>query len=100
MDNTFISILEKIRKSRPLEVSHGNLLRKDDGGGNQGNTGYIEGDPMMVLMEFMRLQNLRLVDLFAVLDTDGSKTLTRKEFREGLMVRFVFLKCILLLLYT
>ena len=45
---------------------------------------------MMVLMEFMRLQNLRLVDLFAVLDTDGSKTLTRKEFREGLMVRFVF----------
>ena len=42
---------------------------------------------MMVLMEFMRIQNFRLVDLFTSLDKDGSKSLTRKEFRDGLLVR-------------
>ena len=41
---------------------------------------------MMVLMEFMRIQNLRLVDLFTSLDKDGSKSLTRREFRDGLLV--------------
>ena len=38
-------------------------------------------------MEFMRQRNMRLVDLFQSLDTDGSKSLTRDEFREGLLVR-------------
>ena len=42
---------------------------------------------MMVLMEFMRVKNLRLLDLFASLDKDGSKSLTRQEFRDGLLVR-------------
>ena len=46
-------------------------------------------DPMMVLMEFMRIQNLRLVDLFTSLDKDGSKSLTRREFRDGLLVTIV-----------
>ena len=41
---------------------------------------------MMVLMEFMRIQNFRLVDLFTSLDKDGSKSLTHKEFRDGLQV--------------
>ena len=35
----------------------------------------------------MRLRNLRLVDLFTSLDKDASKTLTRKEFMDGLLVR-------------
>ena len=47
---------------------------------------FINDSPMMVLMEFMRLQNLRLVDLFTCLDKDGSKSLTREEFRDGLLV--------------
>jgi hypothetical protein len=30
--------------------------------------------------------NLRLVDLFAMMDKDGSKTLTRMEIKNGLLV--------------
>ena len=37
-------------------------------------------------MEFLRISNLRLVDLFTTLDKDGSKSLTREEFRDGLVV--------------
>ncbi len=35
-------------------------------------------------MEFMRQKNMRLVDLFTSLDTDGSKSLSRDEFKDGL----------------
>jgi Ca2+-binding EF-hand superfamily protein len=41
---------------------------------------------MMVLMEYMRQKNMRLVDLFTRLDADGSKSLSRKEFKDGLLV--------------
>jgi len=41
---------------------------------------------MMVLMEFLRLKNLRLIDLFLSLDTDGSRSLSKGEFIQGLTV--------------
>jgi hypothetical protein len=37
-------------------------------------------------MEFMRLQKLRLVDLFHQMDTDKSKGISVMEFQEGLKV--------------
>jgi hypothetical protein len=54
---------------------------------NQDDTAaFLNDDPMIVLMEYMRLQNLRLVDLFTSLDADGSNSLSREEFRCGLLV--------------
>ena len=41
----------------------------------------------MVLMEFMKQKNMRLVDLFTSLDADGSKSLDYDELRNGLIVR-------------
>ena len=46
--------------------------------------------PMTVLMEYMRQQNFRLVDLFQKLDTDGSSSLSRKEFKDGMVVSWNF----------
>merc|ERR1711974_275535 len=44
----------------------------------------MEENPLIVLMEFCRLQNLRLVDMFKSIDTDGSQALSYQEFQEGL----------------
>ena len=41
-------------------------------------------NPLVVLMEYCRLQNLRLVDVFKALDTDRSQSLSYSEFKEGL----------------
>lgn len=47
---------------------------------------FLNDNPLVVLMEYMRLMNLRLVDLFTSLDKDGSWSLSRDEFKQGLMV--------------
>lgn len=46
----------------------------------------IDEDPLTVLMEYARLQNFRLLDMFKCLDKDGSGALSLDEFREGLEV--------------
>lgn len=43
-------------------------------------------DPMMVLMECMRMMNFRLIDMFRTLDRDNSHAIEFKEFKEGLLV--------------
>ena len=44
-------------------------------------------DPMMVLIEYLKMKNLRLLDLFKSLDSNGSHSINHKEFRVGLTVR-------------
>ncbi len=84
MDQVFVANLEEVQKTRPIHVRHGVVFQHDDI--CEKADMYLDEDPMMVLMEFMRQKNMRLVDLFASLDADGSKSLTRDEFRDGLMV--------------
>ena len=85
MNGTFIQHFKDLKETRlNLVVKHGILLsNKHD---TEGDDNFLNDDPMMVLMEFMRIQNLRLVDLFTSLDKDGSKSLSYDEFRDGLMV--------------
>ena len=88
VDSDFLHLKHSLAESRGLRVSHGRVLSHtvvaqgfpDD---------FNNEDPMMVLMEFMRLCNLRLEDLFTSLDKEGSKSLTRSEFKDGLLVRHV-----------
>ena len=84
MDGRFLNMLNNLQETRPITVKHGMIMHQDLITKPQDD--FLNDDPMMVLMEFMRLRNLRLVDLFTSLDTDGSKTLTRDEFRDGLLV--------------
>ena len=58
----------------------------------------INDDPLIVLMEYMRQKNMRLLDLFNSLDADGSKSLSRDEFKEGLQVYGLFIGIHLLVL--
>ena len=79
--------MDKIRDSdRNIRVKHGIILDQTTGGGASNDEEFLDEDPMMVLMECMRFMNLRLVDLFASLDKDQSRSLTHSEFKDGLLV--------------
>ncbi|OWF46606.1 leucine-rich repeat-containing protein 74A-like [Mizuhopecten yessoensis] len=43
-------------------------------------------DPVLVLFEYMKQENLRLIDLFRHLDRDKSNSISREEFREGFLM--------------
>ena len=67
-------------------MKHGIILDQSSASSG-GDEEFLHEDPMMVLMECMRMMNLRLVDLFSSLDKDGSKSLTYDEFKDELLVR-------------
>ncbi|KAH3830296.1 hypothetical protein DPMN_103536 [Dreissena polymorpha] len=46
----------------------------------------MDENPIIVLIEFGKLMGFRLMDLFAALDKDGSKSLDHEEIRNGLRV--------------
>ena len=43
-------------------------------------------DPVMVLVEYMRIDNLRLIDLFQFFDTAGRGLVSRDDLRNGVAV--------------
>lgn len=43
-------------------------------------------DPIQLLKDYMEAQGLRLVDFFNKLDTDGSMSLSRAEFKDGILM--------------
>ena len=87
IDVPFLRVLDRIRDSeRQIRVKHGIILDQSSHAG-VADEEFLHEDPMMVLMECMRVMNLRLMDLFASLDKDGSKSLTHDEFKNGLLVR-------------
>ena len=88
IDVQFLRIMDKIRDGdRNIRVKHGIILDQTTAGGASNDEEFLDEDPMMVLMECMRFMNLRLVDLFASLDKDQSRSLTHAEFKDGLLVK-------------
>lgn len=86
VDIHFIKAIRRVLAQRHLVVHHGVLVRQDLLAHEDEKDFFINDDPMIVLMEFTRLKNLRLVDVFTSMDTDKSWSLSRDEFREGLLV--------------
>lgn len=43
-------------------------------------------DPAMILFEYMKQENLRLIDLFRTFDTDSSQSVSKEELKEGFIV--------------
>lgn len=91
VNGKFAEQLQELQKKRNLKVIHGMVWQTnretlgsldDDEDENQ----LINEDPLLVLMEFARLSNFSLVDLFNKLDEDKSGSLSRDEFIKGLEV--------------
>ena len=47
-------------------------------------------DPVMVIIEYMRIDNLRLIDMFGYLDIDGRGLVSRDNLRQGVAVSIGF----------
>ena len=81
----------------PPNIQHlihlGNLqVRGQDARGDDDDEKQLmDENPIIVLMEFGKLMGFRLMDLFAALDKDGSKSLDHNEIRTGLRVSLLSL---------
>ena len=86
MDGAFLQMLSTLRLSRDLNCFYGHVISDVNPGSYDKMNALVDEEPMLVLMEFTRLRNLRLIDLFSSLDKDGSKGISMEEFKSGLQV--------------
>ena len=79
--------LENLRLRRPINILHGPIMRIDELIPGSGADAMLNEDAVTVLMEFLRLRNLKLGDLFPGCDqpTDDCH-ISQEDFKQGLMV--------------
>lgn len=82
----FLKLAEKLWNERQIEVIHGPVYGLDLDSRDEDEQVLVDANPVIVLIEFGKLMGFRLMDLFAALDKDGSKTLSKTEIRNGLKV--------------
>lgn len=91
--DTFEKLYKKLQEIRnPFKVIYGMVWATDrqslaSADQEPEEEDLLNEDPLLVLFEYARLQNFRLVDMFKQLDTDNSGSLDRQEFSRGLAVR-------------
>ncbi|KAK7097534.1 hypothetical protein V1264_004494 [Littorina saxatilis] len=87
VDTEFVRILKKIQETRELTVKHDPALslstvnRKKDFEGTE----LDRYDPLLVLFEYMKLDNLRIIDMFQYMDTKKREKLSKGNIRDGLV---------------
>ena len=86
VNNEFERILEVLQKKRVFRVDHGPVLRKGTDIERARDEMDLHRDPLTILFEYMKKENMRVIDLFQRLDADGSESVTREEFKSGLLV--------------
>jgi len=80
--------MQEIKETKSIRVTHGELIA----GGNAVTEKEHDPhdlnrfDPVMVLVEYMRIDNLRLIDFFQYLDTGSRERLSKSNFRDGVAV--------------
>ncbi|XP_064609174.1 leucine-rich repeat-containing protein 74A-like [Liolophura sinensis] len=84
VDQRFLSALKDLQTQRPVKVTHGHIVSGLDPQMSLGPEVMNTDDPLLLLFEYTKGRNLRLIDLFKSLDKDKSETITRGEFRNGL----------------
>ncbi|XP_061189196.1 leucine-rich repeat-containing protein 74A-like [Saccostrea echinata] len=85
VDEQFMVFMKELYDKKGVRVTHGELLSN----GNVVEEKHHDPhdlnrfDPVMVLVEYMRIDNLRLIDFFQYLDTNSREKLSKSDFREG-----------------
>ncbi|KAH3841936.1 leucine-rich repeat-containing protein 74A-like [Dreissena polymorpha] len=85
VDKAFTELADKLRDKKFVEIEHGAEmysaieLRVREHDPHDLN----RFDPVMVIIEYMRIDNLRLVDLFQFFDTGGRGLISRENLRDG-----------------
>ena len=82
VEDEFLSKLTELRQSRVIYAYYGHVMsRKKDINGAMWSRSLTSFDPILVLFEYMKLQNMRLIDLFRSIDTNADKVISREELR-------------------
>ncbi|KAJ8298273.1 hypothetical protein KUTeg_024804 [Tegillarca granosa] len=85
VDDEFVQLLKKLQEKKTIRFEHGEKLasglavitREHDP--NDLN----RFEPVMVLVEYMRIDNLRLIDFFQYMDTSNRGQLSKSDLRDG-----------------
>ncbi|CAH1801710.1 unnamed protein product, partial [Owenia fusiformis] len=80
----FNKLLKQVRQTRIFVTVTGQELVGDLIEGEDDGLDWNK-DPRTVLFEYMKREGFRVIDLFKKLDTDNSNSLTRNEFKNGLL---------------
>lgn len=83
-------VVELYEKNPNFTVTYAGVNRVKDVGPlaitSVATASITHGDPMEVLIKYVRAKHMRLADLFQRLDLDKSNTVSRSEFIHGLQV--------------
>ncbi|KAL4229910.1 hypothetical protein ACF0H5_010301 [Mactra antiquata] len=78
----FLDELDELLKKRAVKVYHRDPNKKKITPIIRQRT-LKDYDPAMILFEYMKQENLRLIDLFRTFDTDSSQSVSKEELKEG-----------------
>ena len=88
INTEFLDILAELREKKSVIVHHRDPNRKKITQIVMERT-LKDFDPALILFEYMKQENLRLIDLFRVFDTDSSHSVSRTELKEGFVVSMI-----------
>lgn len=85
VDEQFMMFMKELFDKKGVRVTHGDLLSMANSTEQKEHDPHDLNrfDPVMVLVEYMRIDNLRLIDFFQYLDTNSRERLSKSDFREG-----------------
>ncbi|XP_053400808.1 leucine-rich repeat-containing protein 74A-like [Mercenaria mercenaria] len=84
INSDFLDELDELLKVRQVRVYHRDPNKKKITPIIRKRT-LKDYDPAMILFEYMKQENLRLIDLFRTFDTDSSQTVSKDELKEGFL---------------
>jgi len=89
VDEDFLTLVDDIQGKQPFFVGYGNVIKRYDS--KRGNVEGIDGnmDAVVELFKYMQENNYRVIDLMKWLDKDNSMSVSRAEFKQGMIVRII-----------
>nr|XP_022321253.1 leucine-rich repeat-containing protein 74B-like isoform X3 [Crassostrea virginica] len=85
VDENFLTLLDDLQSTKTLNVVYGQVIKRDNARDRKGDG--IDGnlDATYELYKYMNEHNYRVIDLMKWLDKDGSMSVSREEFKRGMI---------------